>query len=201
MSKKQDDSESQADAPDDAVSNATFAFRTCMWVLVILVVAHLAVGYLVNEPAEQIARILPWRSILGLALAAVAVLSFGGFLRATARIRVAIAAAFVLTFLALLSFYVAVPQIGAQFGDGVGKDFAALLTSVVSTVVAFYFGTEAVVSGLKVWQVAKAEAEPGTDDDDTTLGAESSPEPDGGAPQPTSTRARVRAIHQADADF
>lgn len=97
----------------------------------------------------------PWQAIVGAGLTGVALVSFGGFYIATSRARVAIASTFILTFLVMLPFALTIPELGTNAETEFAQELVRQFSTVVGTVVAFYFGSEAVISGLKIWTIAQ----------------------------------------------
>ncbi|RPF30378.1 hypothetical protein [Streptomyces sp. TLI_185] len=108
---------------------------------------------------------IPPLQVVGLVLAVVAVLSYGGFYIASHRARVAIASSFLLTSLIMLAFLLTVPafddasqtkdQMSAQtYAHQLMGDFR----NIVMTVIIAYFGSEAAVGTTKV--IASRNARP-----------------------------------------
>jgi drug/metabolite transporter (DMT)-like permease len=93
----------------------------------------------------------PWAPIVGMVLALVSIVSFGGFYLASRRLRVAIAGAFLLTYLVSLSYAVTVAPLTPAFES---KFFGTLVTPV-NYIVGFYFGSEAVIGASKVIAISK----------------------------------------------
>jgi hypothetical protein len=111
------------------------------------------IGYLIN--AHTNSKWIPWQPVVGIALAGVATLSFGGFYAATLRARVAIASSFLLTFLVLLTYELTLTQLAVHFSDV--NDATTLLTDLrkeVGVIIAFYFGSEAAIGVAKSIGVA-----------------------------------------------
>ncbi|CAM5788179.1 hypothetical protein [Cellulomonas persica] len=98
---------------------------------------------------------LAWQPIVGVALSTVAIVSFGGFYVASRRARVAIGSSFVLTFLAMLPFALTIPALAPNAETAFAKALVDQFSATVGTVVAFYFGSEAVISGLKLWTISR----------------------------------------------
>jgi hypothetical protein len=140
--------------PDDAILGTGAA--PIVWVTIstslAAVLGHVLLGF--NHKYDFMA----WQPIAGGATALVGVLAFGGFYLASRRMRVAIAASFLLTFLVVLTFALTIPEIdGATSAeDGLITDFRI----VVQTIIAFYFGTEGLISITKVWASHRANASP-----------------------------------------
>lgn len=117
------------------------------------------IAYSSGSNASRMGEGLPpigvWQPAVGVSIVGVALIAFGGFYAAALRARVAITASFLLSFLIVLSYALTIPGFAsAMLGDAealVG-DFRA----VVITVVGFYFGSEAIVSAVKVYGVAKS---------------------------------------------
>lgn len=99
-----------------------------------------------------------WAPVVGIALVTVSVVAFGGFYLATRRTRVAVTAAFVLTFFVLFSFALTITQLGEDVGDepGLAADLFADYRTILTTVVAFYFGAETLISLSKVYATSRA---------------------------------------------
>lgn len=99
-----------------------------------------------------------WAPVVGIALSTVSVVAFGGFYLATRRTRVAVTAAFVLTFFVLFSFALTITQLGEGVGvqPGLAADLFADYRTILTTVVAFYFGAETLISLSKVYATSRA---------------------------------------------
>lgn len=144
---------------DDEVNNAAAVLWTTGLCAVTLASAHIILGvnyWLELRDGTQDPSELTWEPVVGLALGLVGIFAFGGFYVAARRARVGIGAAFILTFLAMLSFALTIPAMSGYAATEFVKQLVEQFTAVVSTVVAFYFGTEAVISGLKIWKTAEA---------------------------------------------
>lgn len=102
----------------------------------------------------QIDRTVFWAPLFAIVMSVVAVVAFGGFYLASARARVAIASAFVLTFLELMIFSLTIDGLGASKA-GLAADLVSDFRSVVITVVAFYFGSEAVITAAKLFTAGR----------------------------------------------
>lgn len=98
---------------------------------------------------------LPWQAPVSIALAVVSLATFGGFYVAARRARIAIAASFLLTFLVMLPFALTIPDLGSGEQTALAKSLINQFGGVVSTVAVFYFGSEAVITGLKLWTTAQ----------------------------------------------
>lgn len=135
---------------DDEVTNVRAVIITTAITAVVVVGAHvvLAVNYVQH-------RDLPWQPVVGIALSTVSLVAFGGFYVAARRARVAIGAAFILTFLTMLPFALTIPALAGNAETELARNLVKQFSAVVGTVVAFYFGTEAVISGLKLWTISK----------------------------------------------
>lgn len=94
---------------------------------------------------------MPWQAPVAMALSVVSLVTFGGFYIAARRARVAIAASFLLTFLVMLSFSLTIPGLRGGDQTALAKSLVDQFGGVVSTVVVFYFGSEAVITGIKLW--------------------------------------------------
>jgi hypothetical protein len=98
---------------------------------------------------------LPWEPIVAMALTVTPLVVFAGFFLAARRARIAIAASFILTFLVMLPFALTLPGLGENVDTGLAKSLIDQFTSVVGIVVVFYFGSETVISGIKLWTTAQ----------------------------------------------
>lgn len=122
-----------------------------------LVLLGVAVERQLAEPGAPPTAVgaIPWQPLVAIPLAIVSLTTFGGFYVAVRRARIAITASFLLTFLAMLPFALTVPELATsaetEFVSGLLDQF----TTVVGTVVVFYFGSEAVISGGKLFATAK----------------------------------------------
>lgn len=104
--------------------------------------------------ADGNARV-PWQPVVGIALAGVAVASFGGFYAASRRSRIGVAAGFLLTFLVLLTYALTIEALpGGDEAETAGK-LLADFRWVVATVILSFFGTEGAVGVTKVRAVAR----------------------------------------------
>lgn len=97
-----------------------------------------------------------WQPVVGIALVVVGVTAFGGFYLAARRARVAIAASFLLTFLVSLSYLLTIQALADAADRGAARDLFDDFRAVVVSIVAFYFGTETIVSVAKVWGFSRA---------------------------------------------
>ncbi len=162
MSDQESPSRPAPSAPhDDEVDNVRAVIVTTTICTVAVVAAHVLIG--VNywygnngDPTDNLG--LTWQPIVGAALSTVAIVAFGGFYVAARRARVGIGAAFILTFLAMLSFALTIPALGRYADTDFVRTLVQQFSGVVGTVVAFYFGSEAVISGLKLWKIAESPA-------------------------------------------
>jgi hypothetical protein len=154
------------DGPRDVGVSTEAIIKTTTWCAVFAVLGHLVVygNYLLwlngwqPSPPHEDSNWIPWQPPVGIALALVATVAFGGFYAASQRARVAIAASFLLTFLVLLTFEVTIGALsqasGGQYADGGAVDFVHDLRGFTGIIVGFYFGTEAAISVAKVLGVA-----------------------------------------------
>lgn len=95
----------------------------------------------------------PWQPIVAMSLTGVALGSFGGFYIASRRARTAIAASFLLTFLVTLTYALSISaflDLKSEGADELFDDFRTICLAII----AFYFGSEAVITSTKVIQVA-----------------------------------------------
>ncbi len=101
-----------------------------------------------------------WQPLVGLALAALAVIAFTGFYAASRRIRAAVTATFVLVFLVLLTFALTIDEFAAALlrpgAAQLMNDFRWVLTTVIIS----YFGADAALNATKVWAHVKQGATP-----------------------------------------
>lgn len=121
-----------------------------------IVLAHVAL--LVNFMHDSGAKPenewnMPWQPVVALALSVTSLVTFGGFYIAARRARIAITASFLLTFLSMLPFALTIRQLGEGQND-FAKSLMDQFGGVVSTVVIFYFGSEAAITGIKLWKTA-----------------------------------------------
>ena len=111
-----------------------------------------------------------WQPVVGLTMSVVAMASFGGFYLASRRSRVGFAASFVLTFFVLLSFMLTLDGLarvvaGSDAGEGaeaaaeVIQDLLSDFRNSVALIVAFYFGTDAAVSVVKMFRTSGRDPE------------------------------------------
>jgi hypothetical protein len=159
-----EDTAARENGADEGVSvrKVTSATLVCA---VVAGLGHLLIylGYVVSfyshPPGHPELRWIPWPPCVGITLALVAALSFGGFYAASLRARVAIAASFLLTFLVLLSFELSIGELSqassSQYAGANGAvDLIRDLRGYVGVVVGFYFGSEAAISIAKTVGVA-----------------------------------------------
>jgi hypothetical protein len=109
----------------------------------------LLVGWMAR-PADSTTNLLPWQPVVGVSLAGVAVVAFGGFYHASLRARIAIMSSFVLTFLLLLTFVLTVQEINAGADLEVFQALFSDFRWIVQTIIAFYFVTETTLSLTKI---------------------------------------------------
>lgn len=108
-----------------------------------------------NNAPEATDWHMPWQAPVAMALSIVALVTFGGFYIAARRARIAIAASFLLTFLVMLPFALTIPELGSGDQTDLARALVDQFGSVVSTVAVFYFGSEAVITGLKLWTTSQ----------------------------------------------
>ena len=147
-----DDGGPESVKPKYVIGTTFFCLLFALFGHVVLWIAYSSGSNLVRQEAGQ-PPIAVWEAAIGVSVVGVAVIAFGGFYAAALRARVAIAASFLLTFLVILSYALTIRGFaGASVGDASAllDDFRA----VVITVVGFYFGSEAIVSAVKVYGVA-----------------------------------------------
>lgn len=138
--------------PEEKVSIRRIIWTTSLCAAIGLV-AHILiyVGYLVSylNPDGRFDALIPYQLLVGAATAVIGVIAFGGFYSATLRARVAIASSVLISFLLLLSFDLAIVELFRRTGDVPPSQLTADLRQYVGTVIAFYFGSEALISGTK----------------------------------------------------
>lgn len=141
------------------VENTRAVVITTVITAAVVVAAHGLLGLnhwlgINSDPDDDLG--LAWQPIVGVALSTVALVSFGGFYVASRRARVAIGASFVLTFLAMLPFALTIEALAPNAETAFAKALVDQFAATVGTVVAFYFGSEAVISGLKLWTISRS---------------------------------------------
>lgn len=95
----------------------------------------------------------PWQPVVGLSLALVATISFGGYFYASLRARVAIAASFVVTFLLILTYALTLTQLGEWNDNSLADSMMSDFRVIVQTIIAFYFGTETLITVTKIVKI------------------------------------------------
>jgi hypothetical protein len=159
--------ESEPPVPDEPFGEAKpkYVIGTTVFCLLFAVFGHLILWIAYSSgsnDARQEAGLPPiavWEAAVGVSIVGVALIAFGGFYAATLRARIAIASSFMLTFLVILSFALTIRGFAAAtVGDAseLLGDFRAIVISVAG----FYFGSEAVVSAVKVYGVATSGGTP-----------------------------------------
>lgn len=149
----------RVDPTDDAVEEVNVA--AIVWTVAIAasacVLANLvlAANYMHDSGRDEGRWNIPWQPPVAIALCVVSLVTFGGFYVAARRARIAIAASFLLTFLAMLPFALTIPELGGVEQTELLEALIDQFGSVVGTVAVFYFGSEAVISGLKLWTTAQ----------------------------------------------
>ena len=150
-------SQAQGDGADEGVSVKRI-LRTTTWCALAACTGHILIwiGYLIR--LQNGPNWIPWEPVVGISLAAIATLSFGGFYAGARRARVAIASSFLLTFLVLLTYELTLVELSAKSGgtevSGGVVDFLSELRGSVGVIVGFYFGSEAAISVAKAIGVA-----------------------------------------------
>jgi hypothetical protein len=91
-----------------------------------------------------------WQPVVGISMSIVSITAFGGFLVASRRTRVAIAACFLLTFLVSLTYLLTIQDLADKASRGLAKDAFNDFRTVVVTIIGFYFGSEAIVAAAKI---------------------------------------------------
>jgi len=147
--------------PDEKTGVARI-LRTTTWCLVAAGTGHLLIwaGWLVYRGGHGIW--VPWQPVVGISIAAIACLAFGGFYAASRRARVAIAATFLLTFFTLLSYQLHLRQLSEVTGTDIPGGAPELIKDMrtsVATIIGFYFGSEAAISAAKALGVAFGKTE------------------------------------------
>lgn len=126
--------------------------------LVTLVTGSLCMTAWLSNAGRQVA----WEPVVGASMTMVAFAAFGGYFLASRRARVGLAASFVLTFILLFSFMLTLQALnitasgsttsGAPGASSALSDFIKDFRGDVALIVAFYFGTDAAVSAVKIWR-------------------------------------------------
>ena len=143
------------DGPGDAeagVSGTTLIAATVACLL-FAVGGHAVLWWAYANPDS--APRVPWQPVVGISVAAVAVIAFGGFYAASRRSRVGIGAGFLLTFLVLLTYALTIDQLPGADAPGAAGQLLADFRWVVVTIVASFFGTEAAVGVAKTRAVGQ----------------------------------------------
>lgn len=151
----------QVDAHDDGVE--TVDVKAIAWTIGIAAFFALAanmtllVNYMHDSTNADSASDwnVPWQAPVAMALSVVSLVTFGGFYIAARRARIAMAASFLLTFLVMLPFALTIPEFGTGDQTALAQTLIDQFGGVVSTVIVFYFGSEAVITGLKLWTTAQ----------------------------------------------
>lgn len=91
-----------------------------------------------------------WQPVIGSALTVVAVAAFGGFYVASRRARIAIASAFLLTFLVSMTFVVTIGGFAEATQAAGARDTFDDFRNIVAVIIGFYFGSEGAISVAKV---------------------------------------------------
>jgi hypothetical protein len=150
QSRSSANSRQDAEPPDEGVARGAVVSTT-------IVCATLAVaGHIVLYLAfiEALPFQLVWQPVVGAVLSSIGIVAFGGFYLATRRARIAIASSFLLTFIVTLTFVATIGAFAANSQlDGV-RPFFDDLRNIVQTIIIAYFGSETVISALKVGGVA-----------------------------------------------
>ncbi|MBB2924655.1 hypothetical protein [Cellulomonas cellasea] len=127
----------------------------------VVTMAHLALLFMnvargLQDPGEESAiTAVPWQPLVAIALSVVSLTTFGGFYVAVRRARIALTASFLLTFLAMLPFALTIPELATVAETRFAADLLQQFSTVVGTVVVFYFGSEAVITGGKLFATAQ----------------------------------------------
>lgn len=133
-------------------------FKTTLFCGMVAALGHglLWIGYStgLNEPEGP--PPIPWQPVTGITVVLVAIAAFGGFFLATEKMRVAIAAATMLSFIVLVTFVLGIDALAENAAAERAKPFVDAFVDVVKVVAGFYFGSEAVVTGAKVYASAQA---------------------------------------------
>lgn len=139
------------DKADEGVSVRRILFTTVLCAFV-AASGHVLIyiGWLIDRrtPGDGTDAYIPWEPCVAITLALIGVIAFGGFYAASLRARIAIASSFLLTFLVLLSFELSISELFQRPVALVGD-----LRDSVRLIVAFYFGSEAAISGAKALAV------------------------------------------------
>ncbi|HKE70845.1 MAG TPA: hypothetical protein VKB55_16415 [Nocardioidaceae bacterium] len=141
-----------AEAPD---VSPTRDGRTAVFVTTALCAIFAGGGHLTLLIAAQGNNEVPfpWQPVVGLSLALVATISFGGYFYASLRARVAIAASFVVTFLLILTYALTLTQLGEWDDNSLADSMMSDFRVIVQTIIAFYFGTETLITVTKIVKI------------------------------------------------
>lgn len=144
-----------APSSDETDISPTRDGRTAVFVTTILCAIFAGAGHITLLIAAQgdDAVPFPWQPVVGASLALVATISFGGYFYASLRARVAIAASFVVTFLLILTYALTLTQLGEWSDESLAEDMMTDFRVIVQTIIAFYFGTETLVTVTKIVKI------------------------------------------------
>lgn len=151
---------SSADTFDEGVSVRRI-LKTTTWCAIAAASGHVLIwlGYVLRvRGGPEATNWIPWEPVVGVSLALIATISFGGFYAGARRARVAIASSFLLTFLVLLTYELTLVELSLKSGgpevSGGVADFLKDLRGSVGIIIGFYFGSEAAISVAKTIGVA-----------------------------------------------
>ena len=135
--------------------------KTTTWCAIAAASGHILIwlGYVLRvRNGPDATNWIPWEPVVGVSLALIATISFGGFYAGARRARVAIASSFLLTFLVLLTYELTLVELSLKSGgpevSGGVADFLNDLRGSVGIIIGFYFGSEAAISVAKTIGVA-----------------------------------------------
>lgn len=148
-------SEASTSSPDETDVSPTRDGRAAVFVTTILCAIFAGAGHITLLIAAQGDDEVPfaWQPVVGASLALVATISFGGYFYASLRARVAIAASFVVTFLLILTYTLTLTQLGEWNDESLAEDMLTDFRVIVQTIIAFYFGTETLVTVTKIVKI------------------------------------------------
>lgn len=141
-----------ADSTDEGLSYAALLLTT-LTCFVFAVGGHAVLWWAFVHAGDS--PPVPYQPVVGISLAAVAVVSFGGYYAASRRARIGIGAGFLLTFLVLLTYILTIEALGDATQAAGAREVFADFRWVVVTIVGFYFGGETITGVTKVRAVAR----------------------------------------------
>jgi hypothetical protein len=139
-----------SDPADDGIAVRPILWTTIICVLTAVIAHTLIYLGFAFEWTEDPDPDFAWQPVVGVALTVVAIGAFGGFYVASRRARIAIAAAFLLTFLVSLTFVLTIEGLANATQLLGARDLFDDFRNIVAVIIGFYFGTEAAISVAKV---------------------------------------------------